>query len=55
MMDANETKRFGDHAKIKINELKEKQGQELVHFIEKYGLGPVAATHEWEESALKAA
>lgn len=26
MMDENETKRFGDHAKIKLNELREKQG-----------------------------
>jgi hypothetical protein len=24
MMDANEIKRFGDHAKIKLNELREK-------------------------------
>jgi len=37
-IDANETKRFADHAKVKLNDLKEKQGHDLTTFVEKYGL-----------------
>jgi len=55
MMDSNELKRVGDHARTRLNELKEKQGNDLIHFLEKFGLGAVEATHEWEEKAIKAA
>lgn len=41
MMDGNEHKRLGDHAKSRLNELKEKQGNDLTHFLEKYELGAV--------------
>ena len=41
MMDQNESKRLGDHAKSRLNELREKQGHDLTHFLEKYELGAV--------------
>ena len=55
MMDENEKKRSNDHARTRLNELKEKQGHDLTVFLEKYELGQVEATPEWEEKAFKAA
>ena len=55
MMDENEKKRSNDHARSRLNELKEKQGHDLTVFLEKYELGQVEATPEWEEKAFKAA
>lgn len=55
VIDANETKRIVDHAKTRLTEFKEKHGQELTNFLEKFALGPVEDTHEWHEKALKAA
>lgn len=54
-MDQNELKRIKEHAKIRLTELKEKHGPELVKFLEDFGLAEVQATQEWEELALKAA
>ncbi len=36
MMDENEKKRSNDHARTRLNELKEKQGHDLTLFLEKY-------------------
>jgi hypothetical protein len=55
MMDENEKKRSNDYARSRLNELKEKQGNDLNAFLEKYELGQVEATAEWEEKAFKAA
>lgn len=55
MMDENEKKRSNDYARTRLNDLKEKQGQDLTAFLEKFELGHVEATPEWEEKAFKAA
>jgi hypothetical protein len=55
MMDENEKKRANDHARTRLNELKEKQGYDLALFLEKFELGQLEATPEWEEKAFKAA
>ena len=55
MMDENEKKRANDHARTRLNELKEKQGHDLALFLEKFELGQLEPTPEWEEKAFKAA
>jgi hypothetical protein len=56
-MDNAELKRVHEHAKLRLNEIKEHGGQVLQDFLAHYKLEPLGAVadEQWEKNAIAAA